>query len=84
MTCIVPLAKPTAYATKGENLVPCARYKFIPFSNIIQEIVTQQMTHLTRIKPLTRIFRHSWCEDPIGGQELPYRKSCCLQPAKKE
>jgi len=31
------------------------------------------------VKPLTRIFRHSWCEDPAGGQEVPSRKSCCLR-----
>jgi len=38
MACIAPLAKPTtAYATKAANLVPCARYKFMSFSNVIQE-----------------------------------------------
>lgn len=27
----------------------------------------------------TRILRHSWREDPAGGQDVPSRKSCCLK-----
>ena len=29
--------------------------------------------------PLTRTLRHSWWEDPAGGQDVPSRKSCCLK-----